>query len=166
MEPPDISTFANHQLSLLDRELQAELAETSLLTTQHSPSVLARAGLAITNLHVASQRTGLGGKTVLDLQPDPATSGGSGKSDDEGLPEHGVRVGDIVGIKELGAAAVKRKGKDKVEDEEERGASGVVVKVRSGSVEVALDKEEVDVPAGRLWMYVESKLQENLIYWS
>ncbi|KAK3059573.1 hypothetical protein LTS18_010522, partial [Coniosporium uncinatum] len=67
-----IPTFAQTQLALLDRELQAELAETSLLASQHAPATLARAGLAILNLQISSQRTGLGGKTVLELSLDPA----------------------------------------------------------------------------------------------
>lgn len=67
MSNVDVSAFATRQLSLLDSELQAELTETELLTSTHAPTVLQRAGLAILNLNVSSQRTGLGGRTLLEL---------------------------------------------------------------------------------------------------
>ncbi len=86
-EPPQISipSFATTQLSLLDAELQSELAETSSLISNSTPTSLSRAGLAITNLVLASQRTGLGGKTVVELAPDGATVGKDGE-----LSEHGM----------------------------------------------------------------------------
>ncbi|KAG5912648.1 hypothetical protein E4U42_002063, partial [Claviceps africana] len=90
LRPVDIPSFASTQLALLDRELQAEMAQTGNLIASHTPTGLHRAGLALTNLVCAGQRTGLGGKTLLELGPDPATS-----TTDE-LPEHGIRSGDIV----------------------------------------------------------------------
>lgn len=142
MDPLDIPTFAASQLQLLDRELQAELEETSLLASQSAPAALQRAGLALLNLHVSAQRTGLGGKTVLELELDPAVGGGE-------LPEHGLRVGDIVGIKEQIGGSAKKKEKNEAD---KQGVDGVVVKVQASSVSVAADKEEIDVPAGKLWM--------------
>jgi len=147
MQPVDIPSFASSQLSLLSDELKAELEETSLLTSTHAPSVLARAGLAILNLTVSSQRTGLGGKTVLDLELDPAVAS-SGKE----LPEHGLRVGDIVGLAEQPKGAEKKKDRESME---KKGANGVVVRVMREAVIVALDKEEVDVPGGKLWLWVQ-----------
>lgn len=148
--PTDIPTFARTQLALLAAELDAELAETSLLTIAHSPSVLQRAGLALTGLHIAAQRTGLAAKTVLELAPDPALAAAGAA-----LPEHGFRVGDIVGLREGGAG---RRSKDAAEPAKE--ANGVLVKVRAASVDVALDRDDADAGAlgegGRLWMYVPS----------
>jgi DNA polymerase alpha-associated DNA helicase A len=89
----DISTFATTQLSLLATEHQSELAETQLLTSTHSPPILQRAGLALLNLHISAQRTGFGGKQLLELSLDPAVGGGE-------LPEHGLRVGDICAVAE------------------------------------------------------------------
>ena len=105
MTAVDISAFATTQLSLLSAELRAELDETSLLTSTHAPSVLARAGLAVLNLTVSSQRTGMGGKTVLDLELDSAVTGGDGGRE---LPEHGLRVGDIVGVAEQPKGAERK----------------------------------------------------------
>lgn len=143
MAPVDVACFAATQLDLLDRELEAELVETSLLASQSSLAALQRAGLAILNLHLASQRTGLGGKTVLDLEIDPAVGGGD-------LPEHGLRVGDIVGVKEQIGGSAKKKEKGEAE---KQGVEGVVVKVQSSSISVATDKEDADVPSSKLWMY-------------
>jgi len=149
MKPVDIPSFASSQLSLLSDELKAELDETALLTSTHAPSVLARAGLAILNLTVSSQRTGLGGKTVLDLELDPAVASSSKE-----LPEHGLRVGDIVGLAEQPKGAEKKKDRESME---KKGANGVVVRVMREAVIVALDKEEVDVPGGKLWLWVQHR---------
>ena len=146
MKAIDISSFATSQLSLLQNELQAELTETSLLTSTHAPSVLARAGLAILNLSLSSQRTGLGGKTVLDLELDSAVTN-AGKE----LQEHGIRVGDIVALGEQPKGAERKKEREGME---KKGANGVVVKVARERIVIALDKEEADVPGGRLWLWV------------
>lgn len=143
-EPVDISTFATTQLALLDQELQIEIQETSALVSNHSPTGLQRSGVAITNLVVSSQRTGLGGKTVLELSPDTATSA-TGE-----LPEHGVRAGDIVLVAEQPAGSAKKR---EMHELEKKGARGVVTKVQKAHVSVALDegKEDVAFP-GRIWI--------------
>ena len=146
MAPIVISAFAESQLTLLSAELRAETDETSLLTSTHAPSSLARAGLAVLNLTISSQRTGLGGKTVLELAIDNAVAG-----DRKELPEHGLRVGDIVGVSEQPKGAEKKKEKT---DMEKRMVQGVVVKILRELLVVALDKDEVEVPTGRLWMCV------------
>nr|POF08184.1 dna polymerase alpha-associated dna helicase a [Quercus suber] len=140
----DISAFATSQLSLLTRELNAELTETHLLTSTHAPTVLQRAGLALLNLSVASQRTGFGGRTLLELSLDPAVGGG-------GLPEHGLRVGDICAVGEQPRGAERKKEREGME---KRGVEGVVTRVQREGVTVALDKEEAEVAGGKLWLCV------------
>ncbi|KAG7292579.1 hypothetical protein NEMBOFW57_002614 [Staphylotrichum longicolle] len=108
----DIPTFAQTQLTLLASELAAEIAESSALVALHSPAALQRAGVALTNLTVAAQRTGLGGKTVLELGPDPATAAApssSSSSNSAELPEHGIRVGDIVLVAEQPAGGARKR---------------------------------------------------------
>jgi DNA polymerase alpha-associated DNA helicase A len=139
----DISAFATDQLSLLDNELQAELSETQLLTSTHAPTVLQRAGLALLNLTVSSQRTGFGGKTLLELGIDPAVA-----SDGE-LPQHGLRVGDICAVAEQPKGSERKKERDGIE---KRGVEGVVTKVQKIGVTIALDKDEADIPGGKLWL--------------
>jgi DNA polymerase alpha-associated DNA helicase A len=142
ISPTDIPSFASTQLSLLSAELQAELDETSVLLSQSSPTSLQRAGVALLNLGITSQRTGLGGKTVVELELDPAVGGGD-------LPEHGIRTGDIVGLQEQPSGGAKKRQKTEIES---RGAEGVVTKVGSARVVVALGKEDEEPPGGKLWL--------------
>lgn len=141
----DIPTFARTQLALLDAEQKSEIAETSALVSAHAPAALQRAGVALTNLTVSAQRTGLGGKTVLELGPDPAVS-----STDE-LPEHGLRTGDIVLVSEQPAGSAKKR---EVKEMERKGVRGVVTRVRRQDIGVALDDEREDGAGGlggRVW---------------
>ena len=152
-EPIDIPSFASTQLHLLSHELQTEIAETSTLLSSHSPTALQRAGLAITNLTISSQRTGLGGKTVLELGPDSATSS-TGE-----LPEHGIRSGDIVLVAEQPAGSARKR---EVKELEKKGARGVVTKVGRGSLGVALDEGREEVVFGaRVWVV---KLADEVTY--
>lgn len=66
----DIPSFATTQLALLETELQSEVAETASLISNSTPTALQRAGLAVTNLSLGSQRTGMGGRTVVEFIPD------------------------------------------------------------------------------------------------
>ncbi|THY15768.1 DNA helicase [Aureobasidium pullulans] len=153
MAPIDIPNFADKQLQLLAAELNAELEETALLTATHAPSTLARAGLAVLNLAINAQRTGLGGKSLLELSLDPAIAGTGTE-----LPEHGLRVGDIVGVSEQPKGAEKKKER---QDMEKKQVQGVVVKVLREIIVVALDKDEVDIPGGKLWLV---KLANDVTY--
>ena len=151
----DIQTFATSQLSLLEKELQAELAETQLLTSTYAPTTLQRAGLAVLNLHVASQRTGFGGKTVLELGLDPAV--GSGE-----LPEHGLRVGDICAVAEQPKGVERKKEREGME---KRGVEGVVTKVQKEAISMAVDKEDAEVPtSGKLWLYVHNIMSVSTVH--
>ena len=158
-QPVDVQAFANTQLALLDAELQCELQETSGLIAGSSPAALQRGGLAITNLIVSAQRTGLGGRTVVELGPDPATTAaGAGE-----LPEHGVRTGDIVLVSEQPAGSAKKR---EIKDLEKKGARGVVVKVRRDAVAVAVDddgnkEDAVASLTGRVWLV---KLADDVTY--
>lgn len=141
----DIPSFASTQLTLLSAELAAETASTTTLLASTSPTILARAGLAILNLVVSSQRTGLGGKTVLELEQDHAI-GSTGE-----IGEHGIRVGDIVRVGEQPKGNERKKDKAGMEG---RGVEGVVVRVGPKGVQVALGKEEDDLEGlgGRVWV--------------
>ncbi|KAI1804117.1 DNA helicase [Daldinia bambusicola] len=154
----DVPAFARTQLALLDNELQSEISETSGLVSGTSPASLQRAGLAITNLVVSSQRTGLGGRTVLELAPDAATSG-SGPGE---LPEHGVRTGDIVLVSEQPAGSAKKR---EVKDLERKGVRGVVIRIKRDAVAVAVDEDKEENAAGtfagRVWLV---KLADDVTY--
>ncbi|QIW96499.1 hypothetical protein AMS68_002017 [Peltaster fructicola] len=143
--PPstDPSAFATRQLDLLRAEQAAEVAETAILTSTHAPTVLQRAGLALLNLHVSTQRTGFGGKTLLELSLDPAISTGE-------LPEHGLRVGDICAVAEQPKGSERKKEREGIEQTR---VTGVITKVRREDITVALDKEDAEAPSGaKLWL--------------
>ncbi|PVI05226.1 DNA helicase-like protein [Periconia macrospinosa] len=155
-EPTDIPSFAATQLTLLDAELKAELSETNALLSSHTPTALARAGLAILNLNVSSIRTGLGGKTVVELGLDPAVVTKGDKAD---IPEHGIRVGDIVALQDQPAGSAKKTEKRELAI---KGVEGVVLRVKREAIEIILDKEDADVPsAGKLWLV---KLANDVTY--
>lgn len=142
-DPLPIPTFATAQLALLSAELAAEKASTELLLSSASPMTLARAGLAILNLSLSSQQTGLGGKTVLDFEPDSSL----GASE---LGEHDVRVGDIVRV---GPQPKGNERKREKADLEGKGVEGVVTRVSVKSVCVAVEREESeDRLGGRVWV--------------
>ncbi|KAK1780710.1 P-loop containing nucleoside triphosphate hydrolase protein [Copromyces sp. CBS 386.78] len=169
----DIPSFASTQLTLLSSELAAEIAETSELVGAHTPTALQRAGLALTNLVVNAQRTGYGGKTVLELGPDSATVTASSSNPPKGgydgpeLPEHGIRTGDIVLVSEQPAGSAKKR---EVRELEKKGAKGVVTRVGRGVVGVALDEDKGEENvvgtgglggSGRVWMV---KLADDVTY--
>ena len=145
-----IPTFAKAQLALLKQEEDCEISDSTALIAVHSPTALHRAGLAITNLVINSQRTGLGGKTVLELGPDAATGGELG--------EHGLRTGDVVLVAgQPGGSAKKRE----VKELEEKGISGVVTRVGKEAIWVAIGDEKEDVPPGRVWIV---KVADDVTY--
>ncbi|KXX77337.1 DNA polymerase alpha-associated DNA helicase A [Madurella mycetomatis] len=152
----DVPEFAQTQLSLLAAELAAEIAESAAVVSLHSPAALQRAGVALANLTVASQRTGLGGKTVLELARDPATTTAAatsvaGGGDPADLPEHGIRVGDIVLVREQAAGEVKKKKVVKGGEETggQGGVKGVVTRVGRAVVGVAVDDDDAATGGGK-----------------
>ena len=165
------TVFAHTQLSLLAAEQVSEIAETTLLLSDSPPTVLARAGLAILNLTLTSQRTGLGGRTVVELGLDPAVAApagakgpgrdlgkgpGAGGGSGGGLPEHGIRTGDIVRVSEQPKGGARKK---EVGEMKGKGVEGVVTRVGERAIWVAVgkdgdrdDEEEGEFGEGRLWL--------------
>jgi DNA polymerase alpha-associated DNA helicase A len=157
----DISSFAGAQLSLLEDELNAEIAESATLTSTLAPAALQRAGAALVGLTVGSMRTGLGGKMVLELEPDSATVSSKKTDGTALLPEHGIRTGDIVRVQTMTGGSAKKKEKTEAAKD---GVEGVVSKVGQSSICVALDKEDPDIPNGRLWMYVLTAFAVSMVH--
>lgn len=148
----DIAAFAAAQLVLLAREKAADTAQQAALTSQLPPAALVRHGLALTNLVPAGQRTGFGGRTLLDLEPDTAIIA------DGKLPPHGVRQGDIVRIEVQPAGSATRKEKSDIKD---AGVEGVVHRIFETKISVAINPAADDDSAGvdrilatgkRLWI--------------
>ncbi|KKY25112.1 putative dna helicase [Phaeomoniella chlamydospora] len=154
--PP--SVFATAQLSLLATEQASEVAETTLLLSDTPPTILAQSGLAVLNLALQSQRTGLGGKTVVELGLDTAIAGANAD-----LPKHGIRTGDIVRLGNQPKGDAKKKERS---DAKAKGVEGVVTRVGERAIWVALGTggsgdDDVDLPAGKLWLV---KLANDVTY--
>lgn len=168
--------FFTTQQSLLHAEQASEIAETSLLLSSAAPSTLARAGLAIVNLIINSLKTGLGGRTVIELGIDPAYSPTNLKNGEKGvssgsdgdLPEHGIRTGDIVRVGQMPKGGAKKKEVSELKD---KGVEGVVTRIGERAIWVAAgkggddhDKGESDIDAlasSRLWVV---KLANDVTY--
>lgn len=178
-----ISLFANTQLSLLHTEHQAEISSSSLASTAASVSpstrrTLQATGYALTGLILSQTKTGLGGRVVGEFGADPATATATkGKDKDEkgngeaGLGAHGIRVGDVVRVNDIGSGAKrtgKEKEKDKSKDNGAKGFEGVVTRVGERAVWIAFgqrggntgsrsreDDEAIEELWGKkLWLYV------------
>ncbi|KAF8446671.1 P-loop containing nucleoside triphosphate hydrolase protein [Terfezia claveryi] len=160
----DPHLFTQTQLSLLATERTSDLLQSTSLITSIPPAVLAKQhGLAILNLSIISQRTGLGGKIILGLEKDAAAGGpgraekGVGRGGGGGWQEHTLRTGDVVRVEEMPTSGSAKK-REKVEFGK-RGLQGVVVRVDGVTVVVAVEnrKSGVDgllqVASGRLWVF-------------
>ncbi|ETN43672.1 uncharacterized protein HMPREF1541_02831 [Cyphellophora europaea CBS 101466] len=152
--------------SLLALELHAETTQNALLLSSAPPTLLARAGLALLNLSIASYRTGLGGRTVLELVLDAAVVPKDSRGE---LPEHhGIRTGDIVRVGERPREAARKR---EVREVEKGGVEGVVVRVGERGVWVAVGREGRDrdeegggieqLGDGKLWLV---KLANDVTY--
>lgn len=85
---------------------------------------------------------------MLELGRDPATtsastsSSSSSSSDGADLPEHGIRVGDIVLVAEQPPSGGGGARKREVREREAGGVKGVVTRVGRAGLGVAVDGEE------------------------
>lgn len=131
----DIAAFAVSQLALIALEKNADIVQQASLTSQLPPAALVRHGLALTNLVPAGQRTGFGGRTLLDLEADTAIVA------DGKLPPHGVRQGDIVRVEVQPSGSATRKEKSDIKD---AGVEGVVHRVFETKVSVAINLSSSD----------------------
>lgn len=172
--------FFTTQKSLLEAEQASEVAETTLLLSAASPSTLARAGLAVPNLTVNSLKTGLGGRTVIELGLDPAYASTNLKAGEKGnasksegaLPEHGIRTGDIVRVGEMPKGSAKKK---EVTELKSKGVEGVVIRVGERAIWVAAGKSDDnandtdvdDLASERLWVVkLANDVTYKRMYWA
>lgn len=116
----DRDTFIRRQLELLEREREAEIEEVERLRAELPDAELERRGLTLRRLSLRDLDVGLGGRTLLVLEP---SRGGE-------LPAHRFAVGDLVALRE---------GRD-----DEAARIGVVDSVRRESIRIAVDEGEDD----------------------
>ncbi|XP_076446820.1 DNA-binding protein SMUBP-2-like isoform X2 [Babylonia areolata] len=115
-----VEDFVTRSRKLLEKERDAEIEETRVLTEQLPAKELQRRGVCLIKLRLAERGTGLYGRTVVTFQPY-----WPGKD----LPSHNFTPGDIVGVAEEGAQSDSQ-------------VSGVVSRVLPTSLQVAFEENE------------------------
>ncbi|KAF7616836.1 hypothetical protein AFLA_004889 [Aspergillus flavus NRRL3357] len=154
--PIPIPLFAQTQQQLLLQEHEAEVSSSTLASTAASVSpstrrTLQATGYALTGIVLSQCRTGLGGRVVGEFGADAAVStkntDGHGKDGEPQLGAHGIRVGDVVRVNEIGSST-KKMGKDKASKDGKpagtgppKGPEGVVTRVGERSVWVAFGQQ-------------------------
>ncbi|KAE8330042.1 P-loop containing nucleoside triphosphate hydrolase protein [Aspergillus sergii] len=154
--PIPIPLFAQTQQQLLLQEHEAEVSSSTLASTAASVSpstrrTLQATGYALTGIVLSQCRTGLGGRVVGEFGADAAVStkntDGHGKDGEPQLGAHGIRVGDVVRVNEIGSST-KKVSKDKASKDGKpastgppKGPEGVVTRVGERSVWVAFGQQ-------------------------
>jgi len=121
---PSVDAFVDHHLELLELERREEVEEARRMMRELSDGELQKRGVALLKLKIADDDVGLGGRTLLVLEP----------SSGYDLPAHRMSPGDIVTVRTHGSDA-------KVDDS----PTGVIWRVRSGAITVALDDSDASV---------------------
>lgn len=138
--------LADTFLKAVELEKTAEVEAVDLLLSCITPKKLASQGLALINLHISAIRTGLGGRTLLELSND------MGYNDEPEIDPGAIRVGDIVKIE-----ASKKANPESIE--------AVVTKIGLKLIVVALEEQEeqkmLNLELERVWMV---KMANNITY--
>ncbi|KAI7894415.1 P-loop containing nucleoside triphosphate hydrolase protein [Mucor mucedo] len=123
--------FIAHQIELVETERKIDVEDTLKLLSAYAPIQLQRRGVALVGLKVTGMRTGLGGKSLIDLElANPNILPPI-------FPAHKITTGDIVGLDEY--------KKDKPSKQAARW-SGVVLRVSDARITVALQEMEEELP--------------------
>jgi ATP-dependent RNA/DNA helicase IGHMBP2 len=115
-----LDTFIRRQLDLLELEREAEIEEVERLRAELSDAELERRGLTLRRLTLRDTDVGLGGRSLLVLEP---SRGGE-------LPAHRFASGDLVALRE---------GRD-----DEAARIGVVDSVRRDTIRITVEEGEDD----------------------
>ncbi|CAO3620166.1 unnamed protein product [Mucor fragilis] len=123
--------FIAHQVQLVETERKIDVEDTQKLLSAYAPIQLQRRGVALVGLKVTGMRTGLGGKSLIDLElANPSILPPI-------FPAHKITTGDIVGLDEY----KKEKPSQQVGK-----WSGVVLRVTDARITVALQEMEEELP--------------------
>ncbi len=147
--------LAEKFLKCIGLERGADIDQTSLLLNTLPPKKLAAKGLAIINLTSENIKTGLGGRTILELKND------LGGHESESIVAGDIRTGDIVRIDKIASSTKK---KPKTEDID-TACEGVVTRVSQTSIVITIDEnfEEkiLNIANDKLWIV---KISNSITY--
>ncbi|KGQ91314.1 hypothetical protein MEO_00687 [Candida albicans P94015] len=139
--------FDQFKDAILD-EQKEDIALTTSYINNYPPKKLAQLGLGIINLQIVNIRTGLGGKTILELQLDSAFSDGE-------INTSTLRTGDIVKLAKMTSSALSNKSEKKkpsknhkeesqTQDQSDVGIEAVVIKVSTQTISISVDESTDD----------------------
>ncbi|CAO3635804.1 unnamed protein product [Cunninghamella blakesleeana] len=123
--------FINHQITLVQEEKRIDVEDTQKLLSTFTPSQLQKRGVALLGLRVTGMRTGLGGKSLVDLEL------GYSNKESAIFPAHKITTGDIVGLEEY-----KKDKKEKSSKSKENQWSGVVLRVTDTKITITLSQDD------------------------
>ena len=119
------------------KEQEEDVAQTTEYINAYSPKKLALMGLAVINLNITNMRTGIGGKTILEMQLDNAVSNGD-------LSSVSMKTGDIVRIAKMTKAERKKAKKEEETQDCDESIDAVVVKVSNQTITLSVDESTSD----------------------
>ncbi|CCH45172.1 DNA-binding protein SMUBP-2 [Wickerhamomyces ciferrii] len=151
-------------LKCIDLERNADIDQTSDLLNSLPPKKLALKGLAIINLTTESIKTGLGGRTIIELKND------LGGHEDDSIVAGDIRTGDIVKIDKMSSSnstkkKVKSNGKNNDDSDSNFGCEGVVTRLSNSSIVITVDESSeekiLNIINDNLWIV---KISNSITY--
>lgn len=131
----EVSDFFE-DLLLLEHNEEVQQAK-EIVSCRNLRELVAR-GFCVSNLHLESQNTGIHGRHLLHFTP------GGGKGQEDWLRASTLKQGDIVAVRSSNDHS-GRKG----DEDDDADVSGVVWKIGSSSISIALD--EASAHGSSLW---------------
>lgn len=156
----------------INLELQSDLLLTNSYLTSYSPKKLHQLGLAIINLVVTNIKNGLGGKTIIELEIDPAL-----KSNDTEIQLGSLRVGDIIKLdkmsnantsetiqtkKALENSSKKKKGTDDEDKVQDESLDAVLIRINSKTVTISIEEDHSEEKVLSLY---NNTFNDNIRMW-
>ncbi len=99
----DKNQFADDFLDAVSLERESDIELVNDLLGKLSSKKLSQEGLAVLNLNIANIRSGLGGRTLIELENDNAVT------NSEEINNGEIRVGDIVKVEKIPSATASKK---------------------------------------------------------
>lgn len=135
-----IDAFIAHQSQLLQLEHAEQKRTEQECLNLVSPKILQQRGLALLNLKLTGQRSGLSGKTLLELEPLISKE----------FVSHTLRVGDSAQLSPHGSSALAS------EEERKASALGVIYKLNESKLVIALDEHPLFIDSASSFRVIKT----------